>query len=153
MATLIGDGGHARDIWSELNHDRGWKMVAHHEHYEFDPETIIGINSPQLRATVAEKLGIEDLAWEHPHAFIGNESGWLYGTHINYGVTMTRTTLGHHCTIAPGVTICGDVQIGDRVFIGAGSTIKNLVTIGDDAFIPMGSVVVRDVASGERYHR
>lgn len=70
--------------------------------------------------------------------------------HVNYGSQMTRATVGDYTTIAPGVTICGDVTIGKRVFIGAGSVIRNGVTVGDDAFIRMGSNVITDVEAGER---
>lgn len=151
MATLIGDGGHAFDIRCTLDPAiwNGW--VEHHTKPIYDNEVIIGINDPQVRSTVADELDIKDLAWVHPNAYIGPKCKYGYGTHINYGVTMTRTTIGHHCTISPGVTICGDVTIGDRVFVGAGAVIKNLVTIGSDAFIRMGSIVTRDIEAGERF--
>lgn len=152
MATLIGDGGHARDILATLD-DRYWGVSAHHLEDDIDPYTeyIIGINDPQLRYKIAQEFGWDDLPWRHPHSYVGPECSWGPGTHINYAVSMTRTRIGHHTTIAPGVTICGDVTIGDRVFIGAGATIINLITIGDDAYIRAGSVVTRDVAAGERY--
>lgn len=155
MATLIGAGGHAQDIAATgyYRHHHG-----HHNEVEgwsafwlFAEPVVVGVNDPHLRAAIAEDLGINDQEWVHPRAFIGPGCKIGAGTHVNYGVTMTRTTLGHHCTIAPGVTICGDVTIGDRVFIGAGAVIRNLISIGDDAFICMGSIVTRDVAPGERY--
>lgn len=66
-------------------------------------------------------------------------------THINYGVQMTRCKIGSFCTIAPGVTICGDVNIGNNVFIGAGAVISNLVSIGNNCTIGAGAVVLNDV--------
>lgn len=69
-------------------------------------------------------------------------------THIGAGATLTRTTIGDYCQVAPGVDIAGDVTIGDRVFIGVGATVANLVTIGDDAVIGAGSVVLHDVPAG-----
>lgn len=150
MVYLIGDGGHARDIaetvpvGGQVNH-HDWRY--NHLHLP----VIIGINDPQVRAAVADELGVEDESWVHPNAFIGPDCTIGPGTHINYAVSMTRSTLGHHCTISPGVTICGDVTVGDRVFIGAGAVIRNLVTIGSDAFIRMGARVTRDVAPGERF--
>jgi acetyltransferase-like isoleucine patch superfamily enzyme len=157
MATVIlGNGGHARDIQALT----GYPMIPHHTEWDGETPYIIGINDPHLRAAVAEDLG--GPGWNrgrffHPHAYLGcgrtGEGGVNIGngTHINYGVTMTRTTVGEFVTIAPGVTICGDVTIGDRVFIGAGAIIRNLVAIGDDAFICMGARVTRDVKPGERY--
>lgn len=143
MDTLIGDGGHARDIVATL--PGLWKLVKHHAEYDGDHRgrVIIGVNDPALRAHIAEELEVEDSPWIHPHAYIGPECRIGDGTHVNYGVTMTRTTIGKHCTIAPGVTICGDVTIGDRVFIGAGAVVKNLVVIPDDTFIKMGTMVTR----------
>lgn len=154
MATLIGDGGHATDIWPTIPDRKKWARCAHHKDFELVKHTepvIIGINDPQVRAQVAEELDIEDLSWKHPTAWIGPDCTFGYGSHVGYMASMTRTHMGNHCTVAPGATICGDVFIGDRVFIGAGAVIKNLVTIGDDAFIRMGALVVRDVRAGERY--
>lgn len=138
--TLIGDGGHARDIMATLD-TRIWRQIPHHE--GFDPYAdpyILGINDPNTRAKIASGYLRNDLSWIHPNAYIGPDCEIDLGTHINYGVTMTRTIIGHHCTIAPGVTICGDVTIGDRVFIGAGATIVNLTRIPDDTFIKAGTV-------------
>ena len=83
-----------------------------------------------------------------------NASSWGYGTHINYGVTMTRTTIGHHTTISPGVTICGDVTIGDRTLIGAGAVVCDRVTIGNDVTIGAGAVVLPEttVPDGETWY-
>ncbi len=153
MATLIGAGGHARDILATAEDDLDWDVIPWHEDADMEEGTqyVIGINDPQIRDHVRRFFGWDDLMWRHPCSWVGPECSWGAGTHINYMVSMTRTTIGHHTTVAPGVTICGDVVIGDRVFIGAGATIINLVTIGDDAYIRAGSVVTRDIAAGERY--
>ena len=145
--ALIGDGGHARDIAETLDNFKQWK---HSDDFEGYGPYIIGINDPHVRAELAAGYGWDDEVWIHPTAYRGPGVAIGAGTHVNYGVTMTRTKIGKHCTISPGVTICGDVTIGDRVFIGAGSTIRNLVTIGDGAFICMSASVTRDVAPGEK---
>ena len=56
-------------------------------------------------------------------------------------------------TVSPGVTICGDVTIGDRVLIGAGATICDRVTIGADVTIGAGAVVLPEtvVPDGETW--
>lgn len=150
---LIGAGGHARDIQDA----GGYEFEAVFGHHYLLPTPIpsdryiIGVNDPHVREAIADELGVNDQPWVHPHAYVAASCSIGTGTHVNYGATMTRSTIGSHCTIAPGVTICGDVTIGDRVFVGAGATIRNLVTIGDDAFICMGAVVTRDVAAGEKY--
>lgn len=159
MATLIGAGGHADDIYASFPSLASWggwtwSRISHHsefwaEGYKPFP-VIIGINNPQKRAEVAEDLGREDLAWVHPDAHLYHDVTYRYGTHINYGAMMTRTTLGSHCTIAPGVHMAGDITIGDRVFIGIGAIVGNLLTIGDDAIIGAGSVVLKDVPAGTK---
>jgi acetyltransferase-like isoleucine patch superfamily enzyme len=136
--ALIGNGGHAHDIRATADIDQ---QFEHHLWWDGAVPAIIGISDPQKRAALAEYLGITDLAWVHPHAYI-NDSSWGYGTHINYGVSMTRAMLGNHVTVAPGATICGDVVIGNRVLIGAGATICEKVTIGNDAVIGAGAVVL-----------
>lgn len=142
---LIGAGGHADDIAEFMP----WvERVDHHSGYRAGG-FIIGINDPQTRARIANELGRRDSAWVHPGAKLYHDVTYDYGTHINYGVAAVRTRIGRHCTIAPGVTICGDVVIGDRVFVGAGATISNLVTIGDDVTIGAGAVVLHDVTEGQ----
>ncbi len=152
--VIIGNGGHARDIAAQFHHP----MIAHHSEWDGTSEYIIGINDPHIRAKVAADLGGPGWnrgRWIHPTVELGTSyvpnQGMSFvgdGTHINYGVTMTRTQLGQFVTVAPGVTICGDVTIGDRVFIGAGAVITNLLDIGDDAVIGAGSVVLHDVPAG-----
>lgn len=139
MATLIGDGSHAVDIAHTYTFE---KCVPHHRYFEDDGDRVcIGVNDPHLRAGIANELRVRDSAWVHPRAWIGPECEFGYGTHINYNASMTRTRIGRHCTISPGVTICGDVLIGDRVLVGAGAIISDRVTIGDDVVIGAGAVV------------
>lgn len=147
MTTIIGRGSHARDIADTLVFDRS---VAHHNAYTDDGRpVVIGINDPRVRARISRELGVTDRSWVHPHAYVGPDCQYGYGTHINYGVTMTRTTIGRWVTISPGVTICGDVTIGDRVLIGAGATICDRVTIADGATIGAGAVVLPQSAVGQ----
>jgi carbonic anhydrase/acetyltransferase-like protein (isoleucine patch superfamily) len=133
---LIGAGGHADDIAQFSTATR----IAHHKDYEDGP-VIIGINDPGLRALVSAGLGVEDLAWVHPETWLAGVT-YGYGTHINYGVQAVRTRMGNHCTISPGVTICGDVTIGDRVLVGAGAIVCDRVLIGDDVTVGAGAVVL-----------
>src|SRR5262245_53413156 len=132
METLIGKGGHGCDIHASGVYPT-W--IEHHSAWDGIGPVVIGINDPQLRAKVAADLGIEDLAWVHPDAKLYGDCTIGYGTHVNYGVEMTRTRIGRHTTISPGVTICGQVAIGDRCLIGAGAVICDRVTIGDDVIV------------------
>lgn len=154
MIVLVGGGSHAFDIAYHAGGLIG-RTYAHHSAYEpgEDDTVLIGINDPRTRAKVAEELGIHDAVWIHPFTYYGPDSLVGTGTHINYGASMIRTTIGEHCTISPGVTICGDVVIGDRVLIGAGATIGDRVTIGDDAIVGMGAVVLPEsrIPEGETW--
>ncbi len=149
---IIGSSGHGRDIAHTITHHR---MIDHHKQWVGERRYIIGINDPQIRHKVADELGGPGLTWIHPNAYIGCECNIGDDVHINYGVTMTRTTVGDGCTICPGVTIGGDVTFGDRVFVGAGAVIGvkhpgEHVSIGDDAVIGAGSVVLKDVSAGQK---
>ena len=140
MATLIGAGSHATDIAHTYLFDH---HVPHHTQYEHDGNlVVIGINNPWERARISTELAVDDTPWIHPVSHIGPETTWGTGTHVNYGVSMTRTQIGRHCTISPGVTICGDVIIGDRVLIGAGATICDRVIIHNDVTIGAGTVIL-----------
>lgn len=139
MPILIGDGGHARDIWATL--DSTWTQVPHHDDLATrSGRLIIGINDPQVRATVASILRVDDETWVHPTAHIGPEVELEVGVHINYMASLTRCSVGHHTTIAPGATICGDVTIGRRCYIGANATVLNLTTVPDDTLVKAGTV-------------
>jgi acetyltransferase EpsM len=48
-------------------------------------------------------------------------------------------------TISPGVTIAGNVNINEGVFIGAGATVIPGITIGKGAYIAAGACVTNDV--------
>jgi acetyltransferase-like isoleucine patch superfamily enzyme len=144
ISVIIGDGAHAQDMLATAEDDRAISLVSHHEDADLVEGSpyAIGINDPRVRDQVRQAIGWDDVWWVHPFTYLGRECRWKAGTHINYGVTMTRTRLGHHCTVSPGVTICGDVTIGNRVLIGAGATICDRVTIGDDVTVGAGAVIL-----------
>jgi sugar O-acyltransferase (sialic acid O-acetyltransferase NeuD family) len=68
-----------------------------------------------------------------------------------HSIINTRASIDHDCVIqdyvhiAPGVILCGNVQIGEGSFIGAGTTIMQGIKIGRWSVIGAGSVVVRDI--------
>lgn len=143
MATLIGTGAHGSDI---LAFGGFRDVVAHHSLWSGVPEVVVlGINDPHERARVAYELQVKDLTWIHPDALIGHGCKLGTGTHVNYRVSMIRTTIGEHCTISPGVVICGDVTIGDRVLVGAGAVLCDRVRVGDDVTIGAGTIVLPEM--------
>jgi UDP-perosamine 4-acetyltransferase len=62
-------------------------------------------------------------------------------------VVNTNSSIDHGCVlesnvwISPGVTICGDVRIGENSYISAGVTILQGVSLKPQTVIPAGSVV------------
>jgi sugar O-acyltransferase (sialic acid O-acetyltransferase NeuD family) len=71
-----------------------------------------------------------------------------------HSIANTRSSIGHDCHvgdfvhIAPGVVLCGGVQIKERVLVGAGAVVLPGVTIGRGAAVGGGAVVTRDVPDG-----
>jgi acetyltransferase-like isoleucine patch superfamily enzyme len=165
---ILGNGGHGRDL-ADIVKAAGAVPAMHDDDPErggpvpVDVSFLIGVANPQTRFNL-DRAGNTPYSVHHP-SVIGHAScgfGAVIGagttigpgvtlgrhTHIGAGCTLTRTTIGDYCQVAPGVDIAGDVTIGDRVFVGVGATIRNLVTIGDDAVIGAGSVVLHDVPAG-----
>lgn len=72
----------------------------------------------------------------------------ILGDHV---IVNTGAKIDHDCVIedyvhiAPGVTLCGTVRIGEGSLVGAGSTILPGRKIGNWAVIGAGAVVTQDV--------
>ncbi len=49
------------------------------------------------------------------------------------------------CHIAPGVTLSGDVNVGEGTWIGTGASVIHKISIGTWSFIGAGAVVVNDI--------
>lgn len=165
---ILGTGGHGRDI-ADIVKSAGLVPSMHDD----DPERgsplpgdvcyLIGIADPPARFA-RDYPGNQPYSVTHPsvvgHAACGFGAvigaGCTIGpdvtlgrhTHIGAQTSLTRTTIGDYCQIAPKVAIAGDVVIGDRCFIGINATIRNLVTIGDDVTVGAGAVVLHDVPAG-----
>ena len=66
-------------------------------------------------------------------------------------IVNTNASVDHECVlaagvhIAPGVTLCGCVRVGENTLIGAGSIVLPRIRIGANAVIGAGSVVTRDI--------
>lgn len=166
MSALVGTGSHGADILAVA--DACGIALDLYDHAVVPPpddliDVYVGVNDPKIRARLAARYGlgralvhpsvvrgpnvhVHDGCVVAPNVVLLRDVVLAADVHVNYGVTMTRTYVGAHTTIAPGVTICGDVQIGSEVFIGAGATICHLVRIGDRAVIGAGAVVLDDVA-------
>lgn len=75
-------------------------------------------------------------------------SGVSLGNFIQLNINVS---IHHDClledfvTIAPSVSIMGNVQIGAHAYLGAGTIVKQGINIGAGSIVGMGSVVVKDV--------
>lgn len=68
----------------------------------------------------------------------------------------TRASIDHDCALedtvhlAPGVTLSGNVRIGERSHLGTGAVVIQGVRIGKRCMVGAGAVIVGDLADGAR---
>jgi UDP-perosamine 4-acetyltransferase len=98
-------------------------------------------------AIVAPEVQIENGAQMFGGAIV--QAGCRVGVNV---VVNTGARVDHDCVIdahthiAPGVTICGGVHVGEGAYIGAGATIIQGIQIGEGCVVGAGALVIRDVA-------
>jgi sugar O-acyltransferase (sialic acid O-acetyltransferase NeuD family) len=69
----------------------------------------------------------------------------------NHVIINTATQVDHDCIIgdfahiAPGVILCGNVEVGEGALVGAGAVVVPKIKIGKWSTVGAGSVVIRDV--------
>lgn len=107
----------------------------------------------------------------HPDTYINRTVNIGIGNIIMKNVTISgnvkigncvcvyyQSCISHDCivedysTICPGVTICGNVNIGKGCFIGAGTVVKEKVSIVDNVLIGAGSLVLKDIEKEGIYY-
>lgn len=93
-----------------------------------------------------------------PTAVVSPGSVIMPGAIVNAGAVVephcvinTGSILEHDCkmrsysSLAPGVVVGGDTEVGSRSFISLGSKLKHGIKIGEDTVIGMGSVVTDSI--------
>lgn len=135
----------------------------------------VGVGAPKVRerlTAAAMQAGLQPITLVHPRV---ERSRWVTmgdGVVVCAGcIVTTNVVIGHHvqinldCTIghdvvlgdfatlAPGVHVSGNVNIGARAYVGTGAVILNgtpdaPVVIGDDAVIGAGACVTKSVPPG-----
>lgn len=120
-----------------------------------------------LRRTVYEQAvarGFRFPVLVHPTALVDGSAVLADGVQVMAGVIIqpdvslgrntivnTRASLDHDCNvaahvhIAPGATLCGNVQVATCAFIGAGATVIQGLAIGEGAVVGAGAVMARDL--------
>lgn len=97
-------------------------------------------------ATVAATATIGAGSYVGPHAVI--ERGVTIGRHciVNAGALITHDcVVEDYCHIAPGVTLCGGVQVDAGVLVGANATVLPQRHLGAWSVIGAGSTVLTHV--------
>lgn len=133
-------------------------------------KAVVALGDGRLRQRLAEKLVALGFALPpvvHPGAIVSPsaviEAGVVVmpGAVINarariheLAIVNTRAVIEHDDVIgpaahvAPGVSLAGNVQVGERTMIGVGSVVRDRIRIGVDVMVGAGSVVVADIHDG-----
>ncbi|WP_137293521.1 NeuD/PglB/VioB family sugar acetyltransferase [Nocardioides dongxiaopingii] len=131
------------------------------------PSYVVGIGSPVVRRTLAERLdagGLVAATLVHPAASLGSRvdvgpgSVICAGARVTTNVTLGRhvhlnpnvtvghdTTLGSFVSVNPAASISGDCTIEDGVLVGVGAVVLNQLTVGPGAVVGGAACVVKDV--------
>ena len=146
------------------------ELFAKIESREGARETFVAVGDNMRRLALARRIlaAAAPLATIiHPAATVGARveigagSVLMAGSVINIAsrlgiacIVNTRAGIDHECIIGdgvhvcPGVSLAGQVTIGDLAWIGIGSAIIQRRRIGARAFVGAGSVVIRDIEEG-----
>jgi len=127
-------------------------------------ELIVSIGINRIRKKVVQKLKTQFGIAIHPAAVIDIDAQIGKGTVVMArAVVNSSVIIGEHCIIntscsvdhdcvldgyvhvSPGVTLCGDVTVGEGTHIGAGAIVIPGIKIGKWATVGAGTVVINDV--------
>lgn len=130
---------------------------------------IVCIGNNRIRQRIAQRLKNQGHSFTtaiHPSAKIALGVDIAPGTVVMANAVInTDTKIGHHaiintgttidhdciigdcCHIAPGCSLCGQVQLHNSVFLGVGSSVCPSVEIGKHTTCGAGSVVVKSLPS------
>lgn len=128
--AAIGRQGHHRQRVQEFFESHGVVMpVLIHPQASVSSQATLG-RGVQIfaAAVVAARAKVGDMCVVNHHANVDHEC-----------------ILESGVTVAPGVTLCGCVHVGEDAFIGAGATILPRISIGPGAMVGAGAVVTRNV--------
>jgi sugar O-acyltransferase (sialic acid O-acetyltransferase NeuD family) len=149
IKALIGDGGHAREVMSQMGIilprfvDDAYVNKYTLPLSEFDPKkyaAMIAVANSKDRSDISRRLPAETkfFTFIHPTALLmdGIEIG--EGSFVGaYSILTTNIKIGKHALLNRGNHVGHDCRIGDYFSAMPNSVIGGNVTIGDDVY--MGS--------------
>lgn len=166
MINIYGKGDHAKVVKSTI----ALEHCKLFDDGDYKPSSkglwIIGIGNNKSRKRIAEEVlkDKEFITIMSAQAICDISIDPGEGTQIMAGVVIqVDTIIGNHCIIntaasidhdcvidsyvhiAPNVTLCGGVKIGECSFIGAASVILPYIKIGKNCTIGAGSVVTKNI--------
>lgn len=98
---------------------------------------------------------IADSAYIAEGCFVG--PGVIVGPHVRVGRHVTLNTscvvdhdsvVGNMSTISPSATICGNVTLGEGVFVGANATVIEKISIGSFSTVGAMALVNKNIPEG-----
>jgi len=129
-----------------------------------EDHAVVGIGDNRTRKMIADKLSNPFTKVVHPSALVSNSVQVSEGTVILHGsivqidtridrhvIINTAASIDHDCVIedfvhiAPNVTLCGGVRVGEGTLLGAGSVVLPSIKIGNWCVIGAGAVVNIDL--------
>jgi len=137
---------------------------------------IIGIGDNSMRAKIRDKVikvipNFNFVNCIHPKSTFGKDASLGEGNVVmagaiinsstrieNHCIINTNSSIDHDCimldfsSIAPNVTIGGNVKIGEYSAIGIGANIFHNVNVGCNCIIGGGSLVCRDTKENSIYY-
>jgi len=166
---------HGADVVAIFDKNRDGDIFGVPQRGDYDPSfspdaaAIIPIGSNSLRKQIAATI-------KHPfsntihssvifsnYASLGKGNMILHGSIVqpharigNHVIINTGAQVDHDCVIedyahiAPRVTLCGRVHVGEGALIGAGAIVIPGKRIGAWAVVGAGSVVIHDVPDGAK---
>jgi sugar O-acyltransferase (sialic acid O-acetyltransferase NeuD family) len=126
LVVAIGDNKIRKKVVSRIEHNFG---IVQHTSALVDDNVLIDIGTQIIHGSIIQ-------------------TGCSIGKHtiLNTSASIDHDCIiGDFCHIAPRVTICGNVRVGEGTLIGAGATIIPGVNIGKWTIIGAGTVVIQDV--------
>ncbi len=127
----------------------GWAVGSFRRQHLFEEMKRQGYSFATLvhdHAVVAESVILAEGAQVMAGAVVQAEASIGANSVINTRASVDHEScIGDHTHVAPGVTLCGGIHVGNGVLIGAGSTVIQGISIGERSVVGAGSVVVRNV--------